>query len=103
MLPLASLRALAFASLLLCFVSFSSADTLKITSSPPGATVELDGVAVGSTPFEKNFPGGYFHRTRTALHAPATLKLPAGSHTILLKSPAAPISPAPSSSPNSAS
>jgi serine protease Do len=54
-------------SLLLYFVSSASADTLKITSTPPGATIELDGVAVGSTPFEKDFPGGYFHRTRTAL------------------------------------
>jgi serine protease Do len=61
------LRPLIFASLLLCLVASSSADTLKITSSPLGATVELDGVTVGSTPFEKDFPGGYFHRTRTAL------------------------------------
>jgi serine protease Do len=60
-------RSAIFTSLLLCFVASSSADTLKITSSPPGATVELDGVAVGSTPFEKEFPGGYFHRTRTAI------------------------------------
>jgi len=56
-----------FASLLLCFVASSSADTLKITSSPPGAIVEIDGIALGVTPFEKEFPGGYFHRTRTAL------------------------------------
>jgi S1-C subfamily serine protease len=44
-------------------------DTLKITSNPPGATVELDGVAVGTTPYEEKFPGGYFHKTRTALGA----------------------------------
>ena len=62
-----SLRSLIVASLFLCFVASSSADTLKITSSPPGATVELDGVTVGVTPFEKDFPGGYFHRTRTSL------------------------------------
>jgi S1-C subfamily serine protease len=61
------LRSLLFASLLLCFVASSHADTLKITSNPPGATVELDGVAAGTTPFEKDFPGGYFHRTHTAL------------------------------------
>ena len=54
-------------SLLLCFLTPASADTLKITSTPPGATVELDGITVGSTPFEKDFPGGYFHRTHTAL------------------------------------
>jgi serine protease Do len=43
------------------------ADKLQITSTPPGATVEINGVAVGTTPLEKDFPGGYFHRTKTAL------------------------------------
>ena len=43
------------------------ADRLQITSNPSGATVELDGVAVGTTPFEKDFPGGYFHKTRTSM------------------------------------
>jgi S1-C subfamily serine protease len=45
----------------------SAADTLKITSSPAGATVEIDGVLEGTTPFEKDFPGGYFHKTRTSM------------------------------------
>lgn len=61
-----------FLPLLLLFFSLglprlSSAQSLKITSDPPGATVELDGVPVGTTPFEKKFPGGFFHRTRTVL------------------------------------
>jgi serine protease Do len=43
------------------------ADKLQITSTPSGATVELDGVIVGTTPFEKDFPGGYFHKTRTSM------------------------------------
>jgi len=43
----------------------ASADTLKITSTPSGATVELDGVVVGTTPYEVKYPGGYFHRTKT--------------------------------------
>jgi S1-C subfamily serine protease len=43
------------------------ADQLQITSKPPGATVEIDGVPVGTTPFAKDFPGGYFHKTRTAV------------------------------------
>jgi S1-C subfamily serine protease len=43
------------------------ADKLQITSNPSGATVELDGVAAGTTPFEKDFPGGYFHKTRTSM------------------------------------
>jgi serine protease Do len=64
---LSLLRPAILTSLLLCSVTSSSADTLKITSSPPGANVELDGVTVGATPFEKDFPGGYFHRTHTAL------------------------------------
>ena len=41
------------------------ADTLTITSSPAGATVEIDGVAAGSTPYKTQFPGGYFHKTHT--------------------------------------
>jgi serine protease Do len=49
--------------------SHASADTLQITSTPSGATVELDGVAAGTTPFEKDFPGGYFHKTRTSMGA----------------------------------
>jgi serine protease Do len=43
------------------------ADTLHITSTPSGATVELNGVVGGTTPFEKDFPGGYFHKTRTSM------------------------------------
>jgi len=39
----------------------SEADTLKITSNPPGATVEIDRVLAGTIPFEKDFPRGYFH------------------------------------------
>jgi|SRR5579863_3726423 len=60
-------RPLIFTSLLLCLVASSSAETLKITSSPSGAAVEIDGIAVGTTPFEKDFPGGYFHRAHTVL------------------------------------
>lgn len=41
------------------------ANTLTITSSPTGATVEIDGVIVGTTPFHMKVPGGYFHKTRT--------------------------------------
>jgi serine protease Do len=38
------------------------AETLKITSTPPAATVEIDGVKVGTTPYELKLPGGYFHK-----------------------------------------
>jgi S1-C subfamily serine protease len=63
-----SLHRLAFiALLLLWFVVPCSAESLKITSNPSGASIELDGVLVGTTPFEKSFPGGYFHRTHTVI------------------------------------
>jgi len=46
---------------------FVCADTLKITSTPAGANVEINGVTVGTTPYEEEVPGGYFHKTKTAL------------------------------------
>ncbi len=52
--------------LLLCAVA-TRADTLKITSTPPGATVEINGVPAGTTPLEKDYPGGYFHKTLTSM------------------------------------
>jgi S1-C subfamily serine protease len=55
--------------LLLCCCTSAHAEKIRITSTPPGATVEIDGVAVGVTPFERDYPGGYFHRTRTSLGA----------------------------------
>jgi len=52
--------------LLLC-PARAAAETLKITSVPPGATVEIDGLLAGTTPFEKDYPGGYFHKTLTSM------------------------------------
>jgi len=52
-------------SLLLC-PAHARAEKLRITSTPLGATVEINGVNMGTTPFEKEYPGGYFHRTRTS-------------------------------------
>ena len=45
----------------------TNAETLTITSTPPGATVELDVVVVGTTPYQVKYPGGYFHKTKTVL------------------------------------
>ena len=66
----------ACASLLLssaCFLAlFSEAakgESLKITSTPPGATVEIDGVVVGTAPYEMKVPGGYFHKTHSVFSA----------------------------------
>jgi serine protease Do len=60
-------RFLIVAVLLPCFSARISAESIKITSNPSGASVELDGVLIGTTPLEKSFPGGYFHRTHTVL------------------------------------
>jgi PEGA domain len=58
-----------FALALALFPARSSAETLTLTSSPPGATVEIDGLAAGATPYTTDFPGGYFHKTHTAFGA----------------------------------
>jgi serine protease Do len=56
------------ATLLLLVCPFRAVgDHLQITSSPSGAAVEIDGVASGTTPFEKDYPGGYFHKTKTSM------------------------------------
>jgi serine protease Do len=54
-------------SLLTLCSPVARADKLTITSTPQGATVEIDGVKVGKTPFVKDYPGGYFRRTKTAV------------------------------------
>jgi S1-C subfamily serine protease len=45
------------------------ADKLRITTVPPGATVSINGVLAGKTPYEANIPGGYLHKTKTSLGA----------------------------------
>ena len=50
-------------------VSSAFADTLRVTSSPEGAKVEIDGVLVGTTPYKTNYPGGYFHKPHTVFAA----------------------------------
>ena len=57
---------------LLCILGFASselyAQELRIDSDPPGATVEIAGKVVGTTPHTtKKLPGGYFHKTATAV------------------------------------
>lgn len=42
------------------------ADTLTITSTPAGATVEMNGVSVGKTPYTVSMPGAYFHKPHTS-------------------------------------
>jgi S1-C subfamily serine protease len=40
-------------------------DYLRINSQPTGATVELDGIVVGTTPFTVEIPGGYLHGSKS--------------------------------------
>jgi hypothetical protein len=59
-----------FASLaaIVCFVASprTLAENLTIASSPAGATVEINGMVVGVTPYKTDYPGGFFHKTHTA-------------------------------------
>ncbi len=42
------------------------AESLTITSVPPGASVEINGNLVGQTPCKVDYPGVYFHKPHTA-------------------------------------
>jgi PEGA domain len=61
----ASLALLTFA----LFAPRTIAETLTITSSPPGAAVDIDGRRAGTTPYAIVYPGGYFHKTHTVFAA----------------------------------
>jgi hypothetical protein len=66
---------------LLCLPSFSAhAATLSITSSPAGATVEINGLITGKTPYTAQYQGGYFHKTHTVfgsrLEHPIVVRIP---------------------------
>ena len=65
LLHTSSLPRLAVAALLLVSARSAGANTLTIASNPSGATVDIDGVVVGTTPYKANFPGGYFHKPHT--------------------------------------
>ena len=66
----ASKIAVAAAFGVLCLVSSSAcAATLSINSTPSGATVEINGLITGKTPYIAQYPGGYFHKTHTVFGA----------------------------------
>lgn len=55
----------------LCWGQSLFADELRIESTPPGATIEIEGKVVGTTPHtSKKLPGGYFHKTATVFRSP---------------------------------
>jgi hypothetical protein len=43
----------------------SYAEHLTITSVPAGATIEIDGAAIGVTPYTIDYPSSYFHKPHT--------------------------------------
>lgn len=70
----------ALLALLLCLLApRTHAESLTIASSPPGATVEIDGLVAGKTPLTLKYPGGYFHKTHTVfgqrLEHPMTVRI----------------------------
>jgi PEGA domain-containing protein len=50
-----------------CFPLAARPNKLVITSAPSGAAVQINGVFVGPTPYQKDIPGGYLHKTKTSL------------------------------------
>jgi serine protease Do len=48
------------------FAPGTRANTLSVTSVPPGATVEINGLDVGKTPLTYEMPGAYFHKPHTS-------------------------------------
>jgi len=56
--------------LLVCLAQASLfAEDLRIESNPAGATIEIDGKVIGTTPHVSKLPGGYFHKTATVFGA----------------------------------
>jgi PEGA domain len=57
---------------MLLLAARTRAETLIITSTPPGASVEINGLLAGTTPYRTEYPGGYFHKTHTVFGAHLT-------------------------------
>lgn len=70
-----TLLLLAISMLAAALARAARADTLTITSTPPGATVEIDGLIVGKTPYEMKVPGGYFHKSTFGIHLEHAMRL----------------------------
>jgi S1-C subfamily serine protease len=65
--PFTLAHAILFVAFLLAAPVRSAAkDYLKIDTDPPGATVELEGIEVGKTPYSVAIPGGYLRGSKTA-------------------------------------
>ncbi len=63
------LSALLVVSAYLALAPRGKAESLTITSSPPGASVEINGAAAGTTPYKIAYPDSYFHRPHTVFNS----------------------------------
>jgi S1-C subfamily serine protease len=62
------LRQLACAAVLCALLPVAARpNKLVITSAPSGAAVQINGIFVSRTPYQKDIPSGYLHRTKTSL------------------------------------
>ena len=59
------LFALVLLAAIAAIASRTNAESLTITSIPPGATIEIDGAAIGVTPYTIDYPSSYFHKPHT--------------------------------------
>jgi S1-C subfamily serine protease len=59
------LTVLLFAIIVIPHEVLAAKHYLTITSDPSGATVEINGVRVGTTPYQVEIPDGYLHGTKT--------------------------------------
>src|SRR6202030_2057159 len=59
------LCALMLLAAIAAFAPRTHAESLTITSIPPGATIEIDGAAIGVTPYTIDYPSSYFHKPHT--------------------------------------
>jgi S1-C subfamily serine protease len=63
---ISTLRVFVLASIVLTTVGLCYAkDSVSINTNPPGATVEIDGIVVGKTPYQFDVPGGYLHGSKS--------------------------------------
>lgn len=68
----------ALAALFAAFVSPAWGETLKVTTSPAGATVEVDDAEKCVTPCDLKYPGNFFHK-------PHTVFSPRLEHSMVMK------------------
>src|SRR5437016_5701189 len=59
-------RAIPFLLFVILFPVRAAGEKVVITSEPSGASIEIEEQS-GTTPFEANFPDGYFHEPRMLL------------------------------------